>query len=115
MKTGSGRGGCRQNNYLTSPTPSLFFDPTHNSLFHASGTELFEINARLKLASVPFRSLLFDIGHLEKSFPERIMYSEMGQSYYDWQSLHCPISNIQNIGPYLHYTQLTLVIVEPEN
>ena len=34
---------------------------------------LFEIGARLKLVSVPFSSLLLDIGHLEKSFPESIM------------------------------------------
>ena len=30
----------------------MFFIPTHNSLFNTSDTELFEISARLKLASV---------------------------------------------------------------
>ena len=35
--------------------------------------KLFEISARLKLVSVPFGSLLLDIGHHEKIFPERIM------------------------------------------
>ena len=35
--------------------------------------QLFEIGARLKLASVPFSSLLLDIGHLEKGFPECIV------------------------------------------
>ena len=34
---------------------------------------LFEISARLKLVSVPFSSLVLNIGHLEKSFPESIM------------------------------------------
>ena len=32
--------------------------------------QLPEINARLKLVSVPFSSLLLDIGHFEKGFPE---------------------------------------------
>ena len=35
--------------------------------------QLFEISAYLKLVLVPFRSLLLDIGHLEKSFPDSIM------------------------------------------
>ena len=49
----------------------------------------------VKLVSVPFSSLtlVLDIGHLEKRFPENVMQSsEMGQSYYDSQSLHRPIS-----------------------
>ena len=33
--------------------------------------QLFEISARLKLVSVPFSSLLLDIGHAEKRFPKR--------------------------------------------
>ena len=41
---------------ITQPPPPLsapmFFIPTHNSLFNTSDTELFEISARLKLASV---------------------------------------------------------------
>ena len=55
--------------------------------------QLFEISARLKLVSVPFSSLLLDIGHLQKRFPgEHHESSEMGQSYYVSQSLHRPIS-----------------------
>ena len=46
------RSGCRQNYYLTPPLPPSF-----------------DISARLKLVSVPFNSLLLDIGHLKKSSP----------------------------------------------
>ena len=54
--------------YLTLlPPPPIFFssDPQFSWLF--------EISARLNLASVAFRSLHFVIGHLGKSFPESIM------------------------------------------
>ena len=65
------RRGCRQNYYLTLP-PYFFFCPYPQfSLKHK--WQLFEISARLKLVSVPFSSLVLDIGHLEKSFPESIM------------------------------------------
>ena len=67
---------------ITILPPIPIFFPTHNSL-----------GARLKLVSVPFSSLVLYIGHLEKSFSESIMQSsELGQSYYDSQSLHRPIS-----------------------
>ena len=77
------------------PSPKLppYFSPTHNSFFNTSDSYQFEISGRLKLVSVPFSSLVLYIGHLEKRFPESIMQSsEMGQSYYDSQSLHRPIS-----------------------
>ena len=65
------RSGCRQNYYLTTPHPLLIFSlPTILSLTQVT---VIEISARLKLVSVPFSSLLLDIGHLEKSFPESIM------------------------------------------
>ena len=93
------RSGCRQNYHLTPPpfpSPSLppynFFCPYPQfSLWYM--WQLFEISARLKLVSVPFSSLLLDIGHLQKRFPgEHHESSEMGQSYYVSQSLHRPIS-----------------------
>ena len=79
------RCGCRQNfaNFYQPPPPlhpiplfllfvSFFFIlPT--VLSSTQVTVLFEISARLKLALVPFSSLHFVIGHLEKSFPESIM------------------------------------------
>ena len=49
-------------------TIPIFFIPTILCL-----RQLFEISARLKRVSVPFSSLVLDIGHLEKSFPESIM------------------------------------------
>ena len=68
-------------------TPPLCFCPyPHNSLFNTSDSYQFEIqiSARLKLVSLPFSSLLLDIGHLEKKIPgEHHVSSEMGQSYYD--------------------------------
>ena len=94
------RSGCRQNYHLTPPPPSpllpslpiIFFCPYPQfSLWYM--WQLFEISARLKLVSVPFSSLLLDIGHLQKRFPgEHHESSEMGQSYYVSQSLHRPIS-----------------------
>ena len=56
---------CRQNYY---PPPLLFFSSSLHTIL-----SLTQISARLKLVSVPFSSLLLDIGHLEKSFPESIM------------------------------------------
>ena len=52
--------------------PSVFFFilPTILSLTQVTFNE---ISARLKLASVPFSSLHFVIGHLEKSFTESTM------------------------------------------
>ena len=54
--------------------PSVFFFffivPTILSLTQVTFNE---IRARLKLASVPFSSLHFVTGHLEKSFPKSIM------------------------------------------
>ena len=72
------RCGCRQNFasfYLLAPlSPSLcfffFILPTILSLTQVTFNE---ISARLKLASVPFSSLHFVIGHLEKSFTESTM------------------------------------------
>ena len=83
------RCGCRQN-FATfyqppppppplHPIPLFFFfvcfvsfsSYPQFSLQHK--WQLFEISARLKLASVPFSSLHFLIGHLKKSFPESIM------------------------------------------
>ena len=99
MVRGFCRSGCRQNYHLTPPpfpSPSLppynFFCPYPQfSLWYM--WQLFEISARLKLVSVPFSSLLLDIGHLQKRFPgEHHESSEMGQSYYVSQSLHRPIS-----------------------
>ena len=76
---------------ILPPLPIFF--PTHNSFFNTSDSYQFEISGRLKLVSVPFSSLVLYIGHLEKSFPQSIMYSsEMGQCSYDSQSLHRPIS-----------------------
>ena len=60
----------------SNPPPSdrpYFFAPTHSSLVITSDSLKFDISARLKLVSVPFGSLLLDIGHLEKSLPESIM------------------------------------------
>ena len=51
----------------------FFFVPTHNSLFHTSDGYFSEICARLKLVSMPFSSLLLDVGNLEKRFPGSIM------------------------------------------
>ena len=58
---------------LSNPPPPNFvlFVPTHNSLIKTS--DRFEISARLRLVSVPFSSLLLDIGYLERSFQESIM------------------------------------------
>ena len=59
-----------------SPPPSdrsYVFVPTHSSLFDIHKCQLFEISARLMLVSVPFSSLLLDVGHLEKRFSESIM------------------------------------------
>ena len=53
------RSGCRQNYYLTPslpPLPIFLLLPTILSLTQ-------KISARLKLVSVPFSSLLLDIGH----------------------------------------------------
>ena len=76
---------CRQNYY---PPPLLFFSSSLHTIL-----SLTQISARLKLVSVPFSSLLLDIGHLQKLFPgEHHESSEMGQSYYVSQSLHRPIS-----------------------
>ena len=61
------------------PSFYFFFVPTHNSLFNNSYLtvvwqwQLFEISERLKLVSVPFSSLLLDIGYLEKCFKESTM------------------------------------------
>ena len=64
-----------------SPSLVFFFSLLPTILSLTQVTVLFEINVRLKLVSVPFSSLDFVIGHLEKSFPESIMISsEMGQS-----------------------------------
>ena len=57
---------------ILPPPPPLFF-PNQNSFFNTSHSYQFEISGRLKLVSVPFSSLVFYIGHLEKSFPESIM------------------------------------------
>ena len=93
------RSGCRQNYHLTTPPsplppslPIIFFCPYPQfSLWYM--WRLFEISARLKLVSVPFSSLLLDIGHLQKRFPgEHHESSEMGQSYYVSQSLHRPLN-----------------------
>ena len=51
------------------PRPVLMFLPLPTILLK---WHLFEISARLKLVSVQLSSLLLDIGHLEKSFPESI-------------------------------------------
>ena len=70
---------------LPSLPPYFFLSPS--TILSLIQVTLFEISARLKLVSVPFSSLLLDIGHLEKSFPEGIMQSsEMGQSFYDSKS-----------------------------
>ena len=52
--------------------PSLFLVPIHNSLCNTSDN-IFEMSARPKLVSVPFSSLLLDIGFLENTFPESVM------------------------------------------
>ena len=65
--------GCRQNYYRPPPPslPPIFLSlPTILSLIQLT---VIEISARLKLFSVPFSSLLLDIGHFEKGFPESIM------------------------------------------
>ena len=56
-----------------SPAPLPIFFPTHNSFFNTSDSYQFEISGRLKLVSMPFSSLVLNIGHFEKSFPESIM------------------------------------------
>ena len=56
---------------LYPPPPFFLSLPTILSLIQVS--ELFETGAPLKLVSVPFSSLLLDIGHLEKSFPQSII------------------------------------------
>ena len=54
------------------PTPPLCVCPYPQfSLFYK--LQFLEIILRPKLISVPLSSLLLDIGHLEKSFPESIM------------------------------------------
>ena len=64
--------GCRGNfaNYR-SLQPLLPLPPAN--FICLTRRQLFEISARLKLLSVPFSSLYFVIGHLEKRFQERIM------------------------------------------
>ena len=57
---------------ITILPPLPFFFP-YPQFFVYHKWQLFEISARLKLVSVPFSSLVLDIGHLEKSFPESIM------------------------------------------
>ena len=47
-------------NFSSSLAASSGPDP----FFNTSDSQLFEISARLKLVSVPFSSLLLDIGHL---------------------------------------------------
>ena len=53
------------------PALPIFSIPTILCLTQAG--QLFQNSARLKLVSVPFSSLVLDIGHLEKLFPESIM------------------------------------------
>ena len=94
------RCGCRQNfaNFYLPPPPSLHHHHHHHFYLYRVKTsgkykislplfffssypqfslkhkwQLFEIGARLTLASVPFSSLHFVIGHLEKSFPESFL------------------------------------------
>ena len=55
------------------PRPPPYFFPYHNSFFNTSDSYQFEISGRLKLVSMPFSSLVLNIGHFEKSFPESIM------------------------------------------
>ena len=56
--------------YPAPPRPYVFA-LTHISLLDTSDS--YSKSVRLKLVSVPLSSLLLDIGHLEKSFPESIM------------------------------------------
>ena len=80
--------GCEGNFQSTSPQGAYIWrgDLTESFLRYRFGgpifggayfrnfrVTVFEIGARLKLVSVPFSSLVLDIGHLEKSFPESIM------------------------------------------
>ena len=58
---------------ITILPPFPIFFPTNNSFFNTSDSYQFEISGRLNLVSVPFSSLVLDIGHLEKSHPESIM------------------------------------------
>ena len=58
---------------ITILPPLPIFFPTNNSFFNTSDSYQFEISGRLNLVSVPFSSLVLDIGHLEKSHPESIM------------------------------------------
>ena len=51
----------------------LFFFSSYPQFSLKHKWQLFEISARLNLASVPFSSLHFVIGHLEKRFPESIL------------------------------------------
>ena len=54
-------------NIITTPTRPA--DVPTNNVFFAS-----EISTRLKLLSVPFSSLLLNIGHLEKSFSRQLRH-----------------------------------------
>ena len=58
---------------ITILPPLPIFFATNNSFFNTSDSYQFEISGRLNLVSVPFSSLVLDIGHLEKSHPESIM------------------------------------------
>ena len=56
------------------PPPSLrFFFCRYPQFSVKIQVTVIEISVRLKLVSVPFSSLLLDIGHFEKGFPESIM------------------------------------------
>ena len=60
---------------IYTPPPSLppFFLGSYPQFFIQHKWQLFEIRARLKLASAAFSSYHFVIGHLEKRLPESIM------------------------------------------
>ena len=75
---------------LSNPPSSLdgVFPTLPRILCLTQVTVIIEISAHSKLVSVPFSTLHFVIGHLEKRFPESIMQSsEKGQRKCDSQKV----------------------------